>query len=79
MSIKIEKTSHLGSYIVLPVSDHTILPSLLPSETLQLQHTPGTAVYLESNIYYSEKEVQHCHSSRINRSVTFSKTEYLAT
>lgn len=51
MSSNIEKTSYLGSYIVLPVSDHTVLPSFLPFETLQLQHTPSLAVDLERNIY----------------------------
>lgn len=40
-------TSYLTEYIILPVSDHTVLPPLLPFEALQLQHTPTVAVYLQ--------------------------------
>lgn len=42
-----KNTSYLTEYIILPVSDHTVLPPLLPFEALQLQHTPTVAVYLQ--------------------------------
>lgn len=42
-----KNTSYLTQYIILPVSDHTVLPPLLPFEALQLQHTPTAAVYLQ--------------------------------
>lgn len=44
--------THIGSYIMLAVLDHTVLPPVPPCRTLQLQNAPSVAVNLERNIDY---------------------------
>lgn len=44
----VERRPNLGSTVVLPISNHTVRPSFLLSEALQLQHPPGAAAALRA-------------------------------